>query len=73
MDQIRELKEECKNIVAKMIFLKNNNESFKSYKKIYEDKKYLIKAVNELFGEEIELVAISSCAKAFEIDGGNRY
>ena len=54
MDQIKRLREECKSIVAKIILSKNNNESFTPYKQIYEDKKYLIKVVNELFGEEVE-------------------
>jgi len=54
MDQVKHLEEECRAAVAKILFAKANHETYRYYKKTYEDKKYLIEAIKELYNEETD-------------------
>jgi len=54
MDQVKHLEEECRAAVAKILFAKANHETYRYYKKTYEDKKYLLQAIKELYDEETD-------------------
>lgn len=54
MDQVKHLEEECRAAVAKILFAKANHETYSYYKQNYEDKKYLIQAIKELYDEKTD-------------------